>query len=212
MNPTLTPVFTQPSCEALCALQADLLQAGHAPDAPLLALLDHYFIFLNELSASMSAREFSHLATKFDIGAVGGVAVQNLLEAGSDWSTLWKRALAGALSETLMVVASRQYVRAAEAEIVAVYRNAGWYLYRALSQLIARLQPAQPAAERRRLLDQLLAPVHAPDVPGATKAILLGRLFHLLLLIHLRLASRTPTSDIPNPTSDIPNPTSHAPV
>lgn len=186
MNETVTAVFTHPSCQTLCALQADLLQAGYAPDTPALTVLDQFFTFLNELSASMSAREFSHLATMFDIGAVGGVALQNLLET-DDIGSLWSRLLAGSLSEGLMVLASRQYVKSAEAGIVSVYRQAGWYIYRELWQLSSRLQPDQDAALRRQLLDQLLAPIHDDDVPGPVKAALLGRLFQLLLLAHLRL-------------------------
>lgn len=184
MNQSITAVFTQPSCETLCALQADLLQSGHAPDASLLSLLDQFFTFLNELSASMSAREFSHLATLLDIGAVGGVAVQNLLET-DDPANIWKRVLAGGLSEGLMVLASRQYVKSAEAGLVSVYRQAGWTIYRELWQLSSQLQPDQDPVQRRQSLDQLLAPVHDDAVPGPVKAALLGRLFQLLLLTHL---------------------------
>ncbi|MCB8922033.1 MAG: hypothetical protein H6662_10645 [Ardenticatenaceae bacterium] len=184
MNDTLTAVFSTPSCDTLCTLRADWLQAGYAPGAPLLGVLDQYFVFLNELSASMSAREYSHLATMFDIGAVGGVALQNLLET-DDLANLWKRLLAGGISEGLMVLASRQYVKAAETEIVSVYRNAGWYVYRALWQLSAQLQPDADPAQRRQVLDRLLAPVHDDAVPGPAKAVLLGRLFQLLLLAHL---------------------------
>ncbi len=181
MNETITAVFTQPSCETLCALQANLLQAGYAPDAPLLGVLDQFFTFLNELSASMSAREYSHLATMFDIGAVGGVAVQNLLET-DDPANIWKRVLAGGLSEGLMVLASRQYVKSAEASIISVYRSAGWFIYRELWRLSSQLQPDQDPAQRRQSLDQLLAPVHDDAVPGPFKAALLGRLFQMLLL------------------------------
>lgn len=188
MNETLTAVLTHPSCETLCALQADLLQAGHAPDTPALRVLEQFFTFLNELSASMSAREFSHLATLLDIGAVGGVAVQNLLESDGA-ANLWRRLLMGGISEGLMVLASRQYVKSAEAGIVSVYRQAGWTIYRELWQLSVQLQPEQDPAQRRQMLDTLLAPVHDDAIPGAVKAALLGRLFQLLLLVNLRLTT-----------------------
>jgi O-methyltransferase involved in polyketide biosynthesis len=179
----LTAVLTQPTCQTLCALQAELLQAGYDADDPLLRRLEGFFIFLNHLSAGMSARQFSHLATLFDIGAVGGVAAQNLLEAKGDPKALWKRLLAGALSESLMVIASRQYVKAAEAEMTGAYREAGWFLYRELWRISSRLQPQQTREARRQALDQLLAPVHDTAVPGSAKAVLLARLFQLLLLL-----------------------------
>lgn len=179
----LTAVLTHPNCETLCTLQAELLQAGHEPDGPLLRRLGGFFIFLNHLSAGMSARRFSHLATLFDIGAVGGVAVQNLLEAKGEAKALWKRLVAGALSESLMVVASRQYVKAAEAEMTGAYREAGWFLYGELWRLSAQLQPEQARQKRRQALDQLLAPVHDTAVSGSVKTVLLVRLFQLLLLL-----------------------------
>lgn len=182
-NEALTAVLTYPNCETLCTLQAELLQSGRNPDDPLLRRLGGFFVFLNQLSAGMSARHFSHLATLFDIGAVGGVAVQNLLEAKGDLTVLWKRLLAGGLSESLMVIASRQYVKAAETEMTGAYRQAGWFLYRELWRLSAQLQPEQAREERRESLDQLLAPVHDTAVSGSVKAILLVRLFQLLLLL-----------------------------
>jgi len=47
------------------------------------------------------------------------------------------------------------------------------------------LKPELPADERRQLLDRLLAPAMDPNSPGEHKAVLLGRIFQVLLVSHL---------------------------
>lgn len=181
-----------PTPDSLRQLQSGLLRAGIAEDDPLWTLLDAYFGFLTSLAARATSREFSHFASMLDIGAVGGVALQNLLlaEADGQW---WQRLLAGGLSEGLMVLAARQYVRAWEGEMSAVYATASWRLYRELWQVSARLQPTLPLAERQRLLDDLLNPLRDGDLNGTQRAILATRLYQLLLLVRLRWAFPQPT-------------------
>ena len=88
-----------------------LLAAGVAEGDPVWPLLDAYYDFLTALAARATSREFSHFASLLDMGAVGGVALQNLLQAEAE-GQWWGRLLAGGLSEGLMVLAARQYVRA----------------------------------------------------------------------------------------------------
>jgi hypothetical protein len=173
--------LTNPSPEALWLLQGDLLSQGFDPDAPIMAILDAFHNFLNELVASATAREYSHFASILDVGAVGGVAIQNLLESrdSDDW---WKRLLVGGVSESLMIIAARQYVKAWENEMSSDFIQAAWFLYRQYWQLSAELQPDLEPDERRRLVDELLAPVHDSEVSGTAKAALLGRLFQILLM------------------------------
>ncbi len=180
---SLSTVLTNPSPESLWQLQGNLLSEGFEPDAPVMAILDAFYTFLNELVASATAREYSHFASILDMGAVGGVAIQNLLERGSEgW---WQRLIVGGLSESLMILAARQYVKAWENEMSSDFNEAAWFLYRQYWQLSAEMQPDLARDERRRLVDELLAPVHDPDVNGTAKAALLGRLFQLLLLANL---------------------------
>jgi hypothetical protein len=173
--------LTNPSPEALWLLQGDLLSQGFDPDAPIMARLDAFHNCLNELVASATAREYSHFASILDVGAVGGVAIQNLLESrdSDDW---WKRLLVGGVSESLMIIAARQYVKAWENEMSSDFIQAAWFLYRQYWQLSAELQPDLEPDERRRLVDELLAPVHDSEVSGTAKAALLGRLFQILLM------------------------------
>lgn len=181
---SLSTVLTNPSPEALWKLQGDLLSEGFQPDAPIMAILDGFYTFLNELVASATAREFSHFASILDMGAVGGIAIQNLLES-RDSDGWFQRLLVGGISESLMIVAARQYVKAWENEMSSDLKQAAWFLYRHYWQLSVKLQPELDSDLRRRLMDELLAPIHDPKTGGTAKAALLGRLFQILLMANL---------------------------
>jgi hypothetical protein len=84
-----------------------------------------------------------------------------------------------------MVAASRQYVKGWEVEMDLVYTQTAWYLANALWQASAAARPDVPAAERWEAITSLLAPARSADVASEAKAILLGRVFQLLLLSHL---------------------------
>jgi hypothetical protein len=47
------------------------------------------------------------------------------------------------------------------------------------------MKPDLPAAERRRQLDNLFAPIHNPDFDCSGKAVLLGFIFQILLVSRL---------------------------
>jgi hypothetical protein len=119
-----------------------------------------------------------------DIGALGGVFLEQVLEQKNP-TELSLRLFSGMLSEGLMVLATRQHVKAWEGELDAVYRGAAWFLYQELWRWALELKPELPARERRRLLDQLLEPIHAEATSGLEKAVLLGRLFQILLVSYL---------------------------
>ena len=133
----------------------------------------------------MSAHEYSKLASLLDIGAVGGVAAQSLIESDLTAADFWKRLLAGGFSESLMVLASRQYVKAFKAEIASICHSAAWYLFGQLWQLSARYQPELEPPARRQHIETLLAPIRQKEIDDTVKAILIGRLFQILLLLNL---------------------------
>jgi hypothetical protein len=187
----LARLLTEPTPTDLLALQTRLLaaeaDAGQA-DAVRCALTvaREFFDFLCELETKSSAREYSELASMLDIGAVGGVALESLIEAGE---TLMQRLLLGGLSETLMVLASRQYVRAWSREMVSIQMRATWFLRAELWQLSVRGRPDMLSQERAALVDGLLAPVlDDGDNADEVSLALLGRLFQILLVIHLAQA------------------------
>ncbi len=180
----LTRALSPPTAETLWRLRADLLQRGLPPDTRVWRVLGEFQGYLDRLATSTSSREYSHLASKLDIAAVGGVVLEQAFESrrGGD---LGFRILSGLLSEGLMVLATRQHVKAWEGELAAVYRSAAWYLYGELWRWAEQRKPDLPAAERRRLLDALFEPVRSPETGGFYKAVLLGHLFQLLLVAYV---------------------------
>ena len=181
---SLVTLLGQPTPAGLWRLRGDLLQRGVSPEDAIWSALDRFYHFLSELVATSTAREYSHFASLLDIGAVGGVALQNLLvqERGSEF---WKRALVGGLSESLMVMAARQYVKAWEGELAALYRSAAWDLYQMIWKLSLALRPEMSADSRRAHLDSLLMPLQDENTGGTVKAILVARLYQILLLTYL---------------------------
>jgi len=189
-------VLTTPTPAALWELYGQLLAAG--ADASLIHTVETFHHYLCDLQSKATARQYSELASLLDIGAVGGVALGNLI--GGEAHDLFQRFLLGAASESLMVLASRQYIKGWGAELHSVHCQAAWFLAGELWDLSAEMQPDLPAGERWSNVQKLLAPARDPDTPNEAKAVLLGRLFQIFLLSQL-----TPHLPIPNPQSPIPN-------
>ena len=181
MRDSLAEALASPSPEALWGLQGDLLETGVPAGAAVWEVLAEFHGFLDRLATATSSREYSHLASKMDIGAVGGVVVEHVLET-KDPREIGMRLLTGLFSEGLMVLASRQYVKAAEGELEGLYRGAARYLYRATWHWSEQQNEGLDAGERRRLLDRVFAPVFDTKMNGAQKALLLGQLFQILLV------------------------------
>jgi hypothetical protein len=180
-------LLTKPTPTDLLALQTRLLAAEADPartEAACRALevAREFHAYLGELEAKASAREYSELASMLDIGAVGAVTLENLTEAGE---ALLERMLLGGLSETLMVLASRQYVKAWSREMRPIHMQAVWFLRGELWQLSVTGRPDMLTEERAALVDELLAPALDEDVADEVHVALLGRLFQVLLVIHL---------------------------
>jgi hypothetical protein len=183
-SPALLQVLTAPTAEAVWRLRSDLLAAGVDRTAHLWEVLDAFHAFLDDLATRSSSRDFSRLASRMDISAISGVIAEQVLET-RDARELATRLFTGLLSEGLMALATRQHVKAWAGEIAAVGRSAAWYLYGALWHWSAEHTPDLGPGERRRLLDDLFAPVLSGDTPDAVKAVVLGRLFQLLLVSEL---------------------------
>lgn len=181
---SLAQMLTSPTPEALWTLRGDLLEAGIPAESPIWNVLDQAHRFLSTLKSKSTAREYSHFASLLDIGAIGLVVLDNLGEEGKNGGFLGK-ILTGALSEGLMVLAARQYVKVWEEEMSAVYQETAWNLYQLLWHLSEQTQGGLPAGERRTLIDHLLQPLTLEEISGTVKAILAGRLYQLLLLAHV---------------------------
>ncbi len=192
LQDAVQPIVRQPTPAALVALQGALLasdQRGEAMERAL-EMAGHFHTYLSELQSKISARDYSELASRLDIGAMGTVVLENLIAVGPE--DLWKRLLLGGLAEALMIAASRQYIKAWEVETTLVHTQAAWHLTEALWHASAQMQPGLPPEQRWQAVESLLAPVYTPDVPAPDKALLLGRVFQVLLLTHLARLLPTP--------------------
>lgn len=179
------PILTGPTPEALLTLQGALLALEDHDELvqPALELAGHFYRYLCELQSKITARDYSELASRLDIGAVGAVALENLISG--DGEGLWKRLLLGGIGEGLMVAASRQYIRAWQVEASLVHSEATWYLNEALWRVSRWMQPDLSVKERGQAIQNLLEPARDPDTPASVKALLIARIFQVLLLIHL---------------------------
>jgi hypothetical protein len=183
----LERLLTVPAPADLLALQTWLLMAEAEPGRAqtvqgALEVAREFHTYLGEVEAKASAREYSELASKLDISAVGAVALENLAEAGE---SLLQRVLLGGLSETFMVLASRQYVKAWSREMRPVHMHAAWFLRGELWHLSMVGRPELASQARAELIDGLLAPVLRGEASDEVCAALLGHLFQIVLIIHL---------------------------
>jgi hypothetical protein len=178
-------MLIEPTPEALIALQGALLAFGQQDEAAARALgvAGRFYEYLSELHSKIAARDYSELASRLDIGAVGAVAMENILAAEQD--SFWQRLVMGGLAEGLMVAASRQYVKGWQVETGLTHTRAVWYLAEALWRASEEMQPDLPAEQRWQAIQSLLAPAYDAEVPAPDKAVLLGRVFQMLLITHL---------------------------
>jgi len=181
----MVQVLTVPTPDSLVLLQGALLGSGQQrePVMQALEIAGHFHSYLSELHSKITARQYSELASILDIGAVGAVALENILAAGEgDW---WQRVVLGGTAEALMIGASRQYIKAWEVETGPVHTGAAWYLTEALWHVSLKMQPNLETEKRLEAVQALLAPAHDAEAPSPEKAILLGRVFQMLLVAHL---------------------------
>lgn len=189
LETSLSQVLIQPTPDALWSLRADLLALADRLPAGRRAETDwtqeivrEFHSYLAELRSKMTAREYSQLASRMDMGSVGLLAVQDVV---SERERLLESLFLGGLSEGLMVLATLQYVKAWEAETALAHSQAVWWLFGGLWRLSSEFHPHMVAEERRKLIDGLLAPARAEETQPAVKVTLLARLFQALLLASL---------------------------
>lgn len=180
---SMAALLCAPTAAGAWELRGDLLARGLDFDHAAFRLLAELNRFLDHLETGTASRDHSNRASMMDIGAFGGTVASELAEA-EDATELAGRLLAGAITEGLAVLATRQHVKAWRGELASVYRETAWFLYDELWNWAARRKPELDANERRRLIDLLLAP--ARDEKSSTddrgRTVLLCSLFLLLLV------------------------------
>ncbi len=181
LRESLSDLLRSPSASAVWQLRGELLADGLDPDHAAFRLLAELHRYLDRIETGAASQEHSEKASMMDIGSLGGVVASDLAEA-DDATELARRLLAGAVTEGLAVMATRQHVKAWRGELDSVHREAAWYLCEELWRWAARRKPELEPAERRRLLDQLLAPVRDEGLTTGHKKSILCSLFVLLLV------------------------------
>ena len=151
-----------------------------------------FYVYLSELQSKMTSRQYNELASRLDIASVGMLALQDIL---TEQEHLGKSLLLGGIGEALMVLASRQYVKAWEQELKSVHRYAAWSLYDALWHLSLQYQPTLATGERLALIDTTLAPALDDDTPFETRTLLVLRLFQVSLLLLIAPLTKGDDSD-----------------
>jgi hypothetical protein len=179
------PMLSHPTPEALIELQGVLLVSGQRGDDVdrALEIAGHFHAYLNELRSKIAARDYSELASRLDIGAVGMVALENIVATKEE--EFWQRLILGGLAEGLMVAASRQYVKGWQVETQLVHGQATWFLTEALWRASNEMEPSLPPEQRWQAIQALLAPARDAGMPASDKAVLLGRVFQMLLITYL---------------------------
>ena len=181
---SLALVASEPSPAGLWELRADLLGSGVPPDSPVVRVIGSFHDYLDRISTGVSSRDYSHLASKLDISAISGVILERLAEA-EDSEDMAMGILSGALTEGLMVLATRQHVRAWEGELESVHRTAAWTLYEELWRWSTERNPELSPGRRRTLIDALLEPATSRETSGLVKAVVIGRLFQIMVISRL---------------------------
>jgi len=182
-------IARQPKSEDLWRLRVALL--AYADDGPAehrslidqaLDLTREFDQYLSELKSKLQARHYNELASRLDMGAVGALAIQNLLTEGRE---SLKSYLLGGLSEGMIILASRQYIKAWDREMRSAHHRAVWFLYGALWRISRQAQPGLAADKRQALIDDLMSPAMDEEAPPQVRATLLTRLFQIGLLVLL---------------------------
>jgi hypothetical protein len=170
-----------PTPEALWRLRGELLVRGVPADAAVWPVLDAFHSFLRRLAASTAARGYSERASKLDIAALGGIALEELATA-SDGRELASRLIGSALSESLAVAATRQHVHAWQSDLEGLLDEVSWTLFGMLWRWAENRQPSLAVEQRRALLDRLIEPARSAEVEPTARVTLLVRLFQILVL------------------------------
>ncbi|MCS6844533.1 MAG: hypothetical protein NZ528_09505 [Caldilineales bacterium] len=144
-----------------------------------LAVAGDFYRYLVDLQARLSARQFSELASWLDMAAVGAVALEHVTAGSRAWSEL----ATAALSEALMAVGSRQYVKAWSAELQGVDLRAAWSLRDTLWRVSLAWQPNMDPEARLALVQRLTGPLLDGSLSPAGKLVLLARLYQVLLAL-----------------------------
>lgn len=155
--------------------------------AAALNTVSRLYQFTVEVRGFASSRQTAEAASLFDIGAIGVLAIENILTA--DKVTPMRLLMSG-LSESLTFLASRQYVKGSNAVLDATYRSHSIVIQDELWSLSADFRDAddlEAIRGARAAIDSLFASLDAPEVPVGGKIAVLYQLYALVALVRCAL-------------------------
>lgn len=141
--------------------------------------------FAAELRGFQSQKEHSEKASMFDLGAVGVLAVENVLTA--DKPNL-ARIVMSALSEALMYLASRQYVGGSAEVLRSLYRRNAASMHRDLWTLATDYRRGLSEKEIRGIqeeIDAFFRRLETDGVPVEARIAVLRQFYALLLTLRV---------------------------
>lgn len=141
--------------------------------------------FTSELRGFQSQKEHSEKASMFDLGAVGILAVENILTAEKPSLA---RVMMSALSEGLMFLASRQYVGGSDEVLRSVYHQYAASMYRELWILATDYRKTlniNAVRELQQIIDAFFRKLEGEDVPAQARIAVLRQFYALLLTLRV---------------------------
>jgi hypothetical protein len=153
--------------------------------ADLSDLCDAFFRFTTCLLHNLKGKGFTQFATLWDMATVGSLALHDLMDGR--WRQL-KDLLASAFSEGSMIMASLQYVRAAEENLKTVTDEHASFLYGKLwgvaLEIRKGLTPAE-AREAQKGLDDFFSALKSEGTPIETRMVVLLQIYMIMLKIRM---------------------------
>jgi len=138
-----------------------------------------------EFRSGMSDKGYAQFASLLDLGAIGTIALENLLVV--ERRRLTALLLAG-LSELLTYLASREYVKGASARLASIARAEGPHLQDELWSALRRYRPKATAAELREAqgaIDRFFSKALAEGLPPEAQALIVSGVLNVLLRLRV---------------------------
>jgi hypothetical protein len=142
--------------------------------------------FSVEMRSEIESRDFSQMASLFDLTSIGALAAQDMLPGEGGISL--PKVLLGALSEGLIFLGSRQYVAGAQKIVNARLRIHSMKVYRRLWELPAGFKKQftdTEVGELQESLDKFFSELLKDAVPPASKIAVLLQFYSLVLAIRI---------------------------
>lgn len=164
-----------------------LLDRGDAPRAEAaekaLRAISGLYQYTLGIRGFTGSRKAAETASMFDLGAIGVLALENVLTAERKKAV---RLLMSGLAEGLMFLASRQYVRGSSSVLDATYRTHAIDLRDELWTLAMESREKEGLEDlrgARATVDEMFLRLEDPAVPDAAKIAALEMLYTLLVLV-----------------------------